>query len=157
GKPAQQLAQLMLGTLGDFERALCMFHAGAEIATFAQSHSQPGPVQDGRNDAQVVKVLTEFVGVEFNALLEQLNRLPIFTEGVVTLPETEKCLTQHDPIVAFARKVNCFLTKFDGTTLLAAHEMLIASECGVLRAALLVAEAGENGFELIQRAQDPIG
>src|SRR5690348_10433594 len=35
--------------------------------------------------------------------------------------------------------------------------MLIASECGVLRTALLVAEPREDGVELIERPQDPIG
>ena len=66
-------------------------------------------------------------------------------------------MTQHDPVAAFARKADSCLTKLDGTTLLADQEMMIASECRVLRAALFVSEAGENGVELIQRAQDPIG
>src|SRR5215467_4523568 len=107
----------MLGTLGDFERALCMPHRRAEIATLGQSDRQPSAVQDGGNYAQVVTVVTEFIGVEFKTLLEQQNRLPMFTEGVIALPETEKRFTQHDPVAALACKVNSCLAKIDGTTL----------------------------------------
>ncbi len=52
---------------------------------------------------------------------------------------------------------NARLAELDGATLFADHEMMIASERGVSRAALLVSEARENGVELIQGAQDSIG
>src|SRR6516164_9492275 len=120
---------MMLSALGDFERAPCVPHAGAEIATFDQSNRQPSPVQYGGNYTQVVTVVTEFIGVEFEALLEQRDRSPIFAEGVMALGETEERLTQHDPVAAFARKADSCLTKLDGTTLLADQEMMIASEC----------------------------
>src|SRR5262249_45355823 len=66
-------------------------------------------------------------------------------------------LTEHDPVAALACQANPCVTKLDGTTLLADKVMLIASECGVLRATLLVPEPCEDGVELIERPQDPIG
>ena len=35
--------------------------------------------------------------------------------------------------------------------------MMVASERGISRAAQFVAEGGENGIDLLQRAEDPIG
>ena len=80
----------MLSALGDFERPPCVPHAGAEIATFNQSNRQPSPVQYGGNYSQVVTVVTEFIGVEFEALLEQRDRSAIFAESVIALRETEE-------------------------------------------------------------------
>jgi hypothetical protein len=80
----------MLSALGYFERAPCVLHAGAEIATFDQSNRQPSSVQYGGNYIQIVTVVTEFIGVKFEALLEQRDRLPIFAQGVIALRETEK-------------------------------------------------------------------
>ena len=66
-------------------------------------------------------------------------------------------MTEHDPVAALACQANPSIAKLDGTTLLADQVMLIASECGVLRAALLVPEPCEDGIELVERPQDPIG
>ena len=63
----------MLSALGDFERAPCVPHAGAEIATFDQSNRQPSPVQYGGNYIQVVTVVKDLIGFELVELLEQLD------------------------------------------------------------------------------------
>src|SRR5262249_44990214 len=143
----------MLGVLRDFERALCVAHSSAEMAKFDHGKHQPHPVHDRGNYAQVVAVLTELIGGKFQALLEQLGRLPIFPQGVIALCETVEQFSQQDAVVALPREASSSgLTKLDGTTLLADPEMVSASECGVSRAAQLVPEAGENGIKLIQTA-----
>src|SRR5215831_4543607 len=130
----------MLGVLRDFERALCVAHSSAEMAKFDHGKHQPHPVHDRGNYAQVVAVVTELIGGKPQALLEQLGRLPIFPQGVIAL-----------------REASSRLAKLDGTTLLTDEEMVIASECGVSRAAQLVPDTGENGIKLIQTALYPIG
>ena len=143
----------MLGVLRDFERALCMAHAGAEIATFDKRNRQPSTIQDRGYDAQVITVGAELIGVEFKALLEQQDRGPIFAEGVITLREAEERLTSARPVAAFARKPNPGLTKLDGTALFADQEMVIALERGVLGAALLVAKGVRTGSSSSKRTR----
>src|SRR6516162_6329102 len=142
----------MLGALRDFERALCVAHSSAEMATFDHGKHQPHPVHHGRNYDQV----TELIGGKFQALLEQPDRLPIFPQGVITLCETVEQFSQQDAVVALPREASSCLTKLDGTTLLANEEMVIASECGISCAAQLVPEARENGIKLIQTAPNPL-
>src|SRR5215831_267033 len=121
----------MLGVLRDFERALCVAHSSAEMAKFDHGKHHPHPVHHGRNYAQVVAVLTELIGGKFQALLEQLGRLPIFPQRVIALCETVEQFSQQDAVVALPREASSGLTKLDGTTLLADPEMVSASECGV--------------------------
>ena len=49
GKPAQHLAQWMLGALRYFERPFCVAHTSTEIATFDNGKHQPYAVDDGGN------------------------------------------------------------------------------------------------------------
>src|SRR5207249_2828877 len=119
-------------------------------------HHQPRPVDHGSN-RELVEAATENISGEFEALLEQHDRLPIFPERIIALPKTVERFANHVAVAVFASEANGGLGKFDGTTLFADQKMVIASVCGVLRTSQLVPEAGENGINFIQRAQDPIG
>src|SRR5215471_18932009 len=147
----------MLGAFRDFECALCVVHGGIEMAAFYEGHHQPRPLDHGRNRKLVEAVATGNIGVESETLLEQHDRLPIFPERVIALPKTVECFAKHVAVAVFASEANGGLGKFDGTTLLADAEMVIASVCGVLRTSQLVLEASENGIKFVQRARDAIG
>src|SRR6516164_3177886 len=147
----------MLGAFRDFECALCVVHGGIKMAAFYEGHHQPRPLDHGRNRKLVEAVATGNIGVEFETLLEQRDRLSIFPERVIALPKTVEGFAKHAAVAVFASEANGGLGKFDGTTLFADQKMVIASVCGVLRTSQLVPEAGENGLKFIQRAQDPIG
>src|SRR5262249_38153961 len=78
----------MLGAFRDFECALCVIHGGIKMAAFDEGHHQPRPLDHGRNRKLVEAVATGNIGVEFETLLEQHDRLPIFPERVIALPKT---------------------------------------------------------------------
>src|SRR6516165_2605943 len=78
----------MLGAFRDFESALCVVHGGIEMAAFYEGHHQPRPLDHGRNRELVEAIATGNIGVEFETLLEQHNRLPIFPERIIALPKT---------------------------------------------------------------------